>query len=149
MRRPVVAVAAGVLIIEAFVIAFINLVLGLAVKRQSMSLGGLAPGAMSAGAFAAGAAFAVFLLFCAAIAIRTAVTDRAPGRFARIVLVVCAVLHGLLGAAVVGMVGWPAFVAMMVTLGLVVATLVLYAEIGAANNGVAPEAGGTPSPTSP
>ncbi|MEU1631002.1 hypothetical protein ABZ746_38330 [Streptomyces sp. NPDC020096] len=140
MRRPVAAVAAGVLIIEAFVIAFINLVLGLAVKRQSMSLGGLAPGAMSAGAFVAGAVFAVFLLFCAAIAIRTAMADRAPGRFARVVLVVCAVLHGLLGAAVVGMVGWLAFVAMMVTLGLVVATLVLYADLGSAGKGAGPGA---------
>ncbi|MDF3291184.1 MULTISPECIES: hypothetical protein [Streptomyces] len=149
MRRPVAAVAAGVLVIEAVVIAFVNLVLGLAVKRQSMSLGGLAPGAMSTGAFAAGAAFALFLLCCAAIAVRAAIVDRSPGRFARIALVVCAVLHCVLGAAVVGMVGWLAFVAMMVTLGLVVATLVLYAELGAPRNGAAPEGGGTASPTSP
>ncbi len=132
MRRPVAAVAAGVLVIEAAVVAFVNLMLGLAVKRQSMSLGGLAPTAMSTGAFVAAAVFGLYLLACAAIAVRAAIVDRAPGRFARIALVVCAVAHCVLGAVVVGMVGWLAFVAMMVGLGLIVATLVLYAELGSA-----------------
>ena len=132
MRRPVAAAAAGVLAIEAVVVAFVNLMLGLAVKRQSMSLGGLAPAAMSTGAFVAAAAFGAFLLACAVVAVRAAVADRPPGRFARILLVVCAVAHCVLGAAVVGMVGWLAFAAMMLGLGLVVATLVLYAELGSA-----------------
>lgn len=135
MRRPVAAVAAGVLVIEAVAIAFVNLMLGLAVKRQSMSLGGLAPTAMSTGAFVAAGLIGLFLLTCAAIAVRAAVADRAPGRFARILLIVCAVAHCVLGAAVVGMIGWLAFVAMMVGLGLVVATLVLYAGLRPAESG--------------
>ena len=40
---------------------------------------------------------------------RIALRDRPPGRFGKILLIVCAVLHGVLGALVVGLVGWPAF----------------------------------------
>jgi hypothetical protein len=136
MRRATVAATAVALVIEAFVIAFVNLVLGLAVKRQSMSLGGLATGAMSTGAWVAGGLFAVFLLVCAAIAARVALKDRAPGRIGRLVLLVCAVVHGVLGAVVVGMVGWLAFLAMMVILALLVATLLLHPSDSAP--GVAP-----------
>jgi uncharacterized membrane protein YhaH (DUF805 family) len=124
MRRPVAAVAAVLLIAEAFAVGFVNLVLGLAVKRQSMSFGGLKAGAMSAGAWAAGVVFVLFLLGCAAIEIAVAVRDRAPGRRARLVLIVCAVVDALLAAAVVGMVGWLAFAALMVVLAAIVLTLV-------------------------
>lgn len=126
MRRPIATAAAVALVVEALVIAFVNLVLGLAVKRQSMSLGGLAPAAMSTGAWVAGALFGLYLVVCAAIVARTAVRDRAPGRVPRIVLIVCAVVHGVVGAAVVGIVGWLAFGAMMVILALLVATLMSY-----------------------
>ncbi len=145
MRRPVAAVAAVALVVEAFAVGFVNLVLGLAVKRQSMSLAGLKPSAMSAGAWAAGVLFAVFLVTCAAIEARTALRDRAPGRIARLALIVCAVVHGVLGAAVVGMVGWPAFAVFMVVLGLIVLTLVGYGEGG----GDAGRPAVTAEPTSP
>ena len=49
----------------------------------------------------------------------------------------------MLGAAVVGMVGWPAFLAMMAVLGLLVATLLLYEPRPAE------PAAGLASPTSP
>ncbi|MDI5966863.1 hypothetical protein POF50_012390 [Streptomyces sp. SL13] len=126
MRRPIAVAAALALVAEAVVIVFVNMVLGLAVKRQSMSLGGLKPGAMTSGAWAAGAVLGLYLLVCAVIEVRTAVRDRAPGRVNRLLLVVCAVVQGVLGAVVVGMVGWAAFGALMVVLALLVATLVIY-----------------------
>lgn len=141
MRRSIAATAAVALVAEAFVIAFVNLVLGMAVKRQSMSLGGLASGAMSTGAWVAGGVFGLCLLGCAAIAARTALRDRAPRRLPRLVLTVCAVAHGMLGAAVVGMVGWSAFAAMMVILALLVGTLLSYPAPTASD--------GTPTPTGP
>ena len=91
MRRATATTTTVALVAEAVVIAFVNLVLGLAVNRQSMSLAGLATGAMSAGAWVAGGLFAVFLLLCAAITARVALTDRAPGRLPRLVLLVCVV----------------------------------------------------------
>lgn len=125
-RRPIAAVAALALVAEAGAIAFVNMVLGLAVRRQSMSLAGLRPAAMTAGAWAAGAALGLYLLVCAVIEVHTALRDRAPGRLNRLLLVVCAVVQGVLGAVVVGMVGWAAFAALMVVLALLVATLVAY-----------------------
>src|SRR5437879_2713172 len=152
MRRPVAAVAAVLLIVEALGIGFVNWVLGLAVKRQSMSLGGLQPSAMSAGAWAAGALFALFLIACGVLLARIAIRDRAPGRVGRLVLIVCAVIHGVLGAVVVGMVGWFAFVALMVILGFLVLTLVGYGENGSTGQRTGTPNGtpnGTPTPTSP
>ncbi len=61
------------------------------------------------------------------LAARIALRDRMSGRIGRIVLIVCAVVQGVVGAAVVGLVGWWAFVLMMVILGLLVATLLMYA----------------------
>ncbi len=147
MRRPVAAVAAAALAVEAVAGAFVNLVLGLAVRRQSMSLGGLAPGAMSAGAWAAGAALGVFLLLCAVAAARIAAADRPPGRRTRLLLTVCAVAHGVLGTVAVGVAGWPVYTALMVTLGLLVATLVLWPPPAAGPAGAA--APGPANPTGP
>lgn len=126
MRRPIAVAAALALVAEAAAIAFVNLVLGLAVRDQSMSLAGLKPQAMTTGAWVAGAVFALYLLVCAVIELATAVRDRGPGRVNRLLLVVCAVLQGVLGAVVVGMVGWAAFAALMLVLALLVATLVTY-----------------------
>jgi hypothetical protein len=47
----------------------------------------------------------------------------------RAVLTSCAVAYGLLGALSVSLVGWFAFACMMVVLGLVVFTLLDYAEV--------------------
>ncbi|WP_407287737.1 hypothetical protein [Streptomyces sp. BP-8] len=127
-RRPVAAAAAVVLILEAFGIVLLNWILSIVVDRQQMSLAGLQPRAMSAGSWIGGVLFGLYLLFCAAVLIRTAVRDRAPGGFARIALIGAAVVHGLLGAFAVGLVGWVAFLAMSVVLGLIVLTLVAYGE---------------------
>ncbi|MBY8883980.1 hypothetical protein K7472_03870 [Streptomyces sp. PTM05] len=145
MRRPIAAVTAVALVVDACAVAFVNVILGLAVKRQNMSLAGLKPKAMSSGAFGAAVLFGLFLLVCAAFAARAAITDRGPGRVGRIVLVVCAVVHGVLGAFLVGMMGWLAFAAMMVVLALVVATLMSYAPPRPVPADGPPD--GSPSPT--
>src|SRR5438874_1539393 len=93
-----------------------------------MSLAGLAPGAMSVGAWAGGILFGLYLIFCAVMMARAALRDRPLGNFTRILLISCAVGHGLLGAFAVGLVGWAAFAAMMVVLAMIVMTLVAYAE---------------------
>jgi hypothetical protein len=83
------------------------------------------------------------------------VRDRGPAGFGRILLISAAVVHGLLGAFSIGLVGWLAFVFMMVVLGLIVLTLVAYdrkeqGEGAGAGAGDAPagpaDGGGAPQP---
>ncbi|MGW6604917.1 hypothetical protein [Streptomyces sp. NPDC055036] len=125
-RRPVAWVAAIVLLLEAVGIVFVNGVLATVVDNQRMSLAGLDPSAMSLGTWVMGGVLGAYLLLVAVILARTALKDRAPGRFGRIALIGCAVLHGVLGAVTVGLVGWSAFAFMMVVLGLIVLVLVAY-----------------------
>ncbi|MET8683864.1 hypothetical protein ABZV77_06570 [Streptomyces sp. NPDC004732] len=125
-RRPVAWVGAIILLVEAVGIALLNWFLGLVVDKQDMSLAGLDPRAMTVSTWIAGILFGGYLALCGIVLIRTAVRDRAPGTFGRLLLISCAVVHGLLGAFSVGLVGWAAFVFMMVVLGLVVLTLVAY-----------------------
>lgn len=125
-RRPVAAVAAVVLVIEAFGIVAAQLFLSMVVNDQNMSLAGLDPHLMSLGSVIGGIFFGLYLLLCAFALLRTAIRDRGPGTFLRIVLITAAVVHGLLGAATVGLVGWSAFAALMVVLALIVFSLVAY-----------------------
>ncbi|MFD8381553.1 hypothetical protein ACFV2X_23955 [Streptomyces sp. NPDC059679] len=127
-RRPVAVVTAVMLIVEAAGIALLNWILGLVVDRQQMSLAGLDTDAMSIGTWVAGGLFGLYLLLCALVLLRAGVRDRAPGRVARILLITCAVVHALVGAFVVGLVGWTAFALMMVMLGLIVLSLLSYDE---------------------
>lgn len=127
MRRGTAIATAVVLVLEALTVGFVNWILGLAVRHQKMSLAGLDTDVMAVGAWVAGALFAVFLLVCAVLVVRIARTSQLPGRLGRIVLIVCAVVQGVVGTAVVGLVGWYAFAVLMVVLGLLVGTLVLYA----------------------
>ena len=140
MRRGIAAATAVVLVLDALTIALVNWILGLAVRRQQMSLGGLRTDAMAVGSWVAGGVFALFLLCCAVLVARIALRDRMSGRFGRIVLIVCAVVHGVVGAAVVGLVGWYAFLVMMVVLALLVATLLFYAPEDQPVGGAAAEA---------
>ncbi|HEY5835574.1 hypothetical protein [Streptomyces sp.] len=126
VRRGVAVGAAVVLVLEALTIAFVNWIMGLAVRHQEMSLAGLDPDAMAAGSWAGGGLFALFLVGCAVLVARIGMRDRMAGRVGRIVLIVCAVVHGVAGAVVVGPVGWYAFVLLMVILALLVGTLVMY-----------------------
>ncbi|MFD5035373.1 hypothetical protein ACFVWX_22815 [Streptomyces sp. NPDC058220] len=125
-RRPVAWLAAIVLLVEGLGIVLVNGVLATVVDNQRMSLAGLDPDAMSIGTWVMGGVFGVYLALCAGILVRTAVKDRAPGRFGRIVLIACAVVHGVLGAVTVGLVGWSAFAFMMVVVGLIVLVLLAY-----------------------
>ncbi|WP_420882688.1 MULTISPECIES: hypothetical protein [Streptomyces] len=127
-RRPVALAAAVVLVLETAGILLLNWILSIVVDRQQMSLAGLRPDAMSVGAWGGAAVAALFLLFCAAVLLRAALRDRAPGRLTRIALICCAVAHGVVGALAVGLIGWPAFAALMVVLALLVLTLVAYGE---------------------
>lgn len=128
MRRGVAATAAIVLFLEAFGLAFVNWVMGLAVRHQDMSLAGLDPAAMAAGAWVAGGLLALLLIACAIVLAGTARRDRAPRGFGRLLLIAAAVLNVVLGTAVVGLLGWPAYVLMMLIFGLIVLSLTLYAR---------------------
>ncbi|MFI0780140.1 hypothetical protein [Streptomyces sp. NPDC021212] len=144
-RRPVAAVAAVTLMLEAVGIALLNWILGLVVDRQQMSLGGLDTDAMSVGTWVGGGVFGVYLLLCGVVLLRMALRDRAPGRLGRILLLTCAVTHGVVGAFSVGLVGWPAFAFLMVVLGLVVLSLLAY-EPEATGRGGAEGGQDAPSP---
>ncbi|MFH8488253.1 hypothetical protein [Streptomyces longisporoflavus] len=125
-RRPVAWAGAIVLLVEAVGVVLLNWFLGLVVNKQDMSLAGLDPHAMSVSTWIAGGVFGLYLALCAVVMLRSAIRDRAPGRLGRMLLISAAVVHGVLGAFSVGLVGWPAFVFMMVVLGLIVLTLVAY-----------------------
>ncbi|MER5555052.1 hypothetical protein ABT001_25840 [Streptomyces sp. NPDC002793] len=119
-------VTAVVLLVEAVGIVVVNGVLATVAGNQSMSLAGLDPDAMVTGTWVMGAVSGVLLVLCALIPLLAGIRDRAPGRFARIALIGCAVVHGVLGAVAVGLLGWTAFAFLMVVLALIVLTLVAY-----------------------
>ncbi|WP_418958755.1 hypothetical protein [Streptomyces tritici] len=127
-RRPIAIVAALVLLAEAVGIVVLNAVMARFVEGQSMSLDGLDPDAMVTGTWALGIVSGALLALCAAVALLAAIRDRRPGRAGRALLIGCAVIHGLLGAVTVGLIGWGAFAFMMVVLGLIVLTLVAYGQ---------------------
>lgn len=126
VRRPVAFVAAIVLFGEAAGMVLVNGILATVVDNQEMSLAGLDPAAMSAGAWVMGGVAGLYLVLCGLVLLLTGIRDRAPGRVGRAALIGCAVVHGVLGALTVGLIGWAAFVFMMVVLGLIVLTLVAY-----------------------
>ena len=126
MRRPVAWVAAIVLFVEAIGIALLNWFLGVVVDRQDMSLAGLDSDMMSVSSKVGGLLFGLYFALCGVAALLVAVRGSGPGLFGRILLTSAAVVHGLLGAFTVGLVGWGAFVLMMVVLGLIVFTLLAF-----------------------
>jgi hypothetical protein len=142
VRRGIAATTAAVLVLEALAIALVVSILGVAVRRQNMSLAGLKTDAMAAGAWTGGGVLALFLLVCAVLALRVALRDRMTGRVGRFVLIVCAVEHGVIGAAAVGLAGWPVFGVLMLVLALLVATLLFYAP----EDEVAPDPASGPAP---
>lgn len=127
-RRTVAAVTASVLTVEAAVLVGLNLFLGKVADAQQMSLAGIEPRAMTVSAVIGAVLVGGYVLSCAAILVRTAVRDLPPRGFWRIVLISCAVVHGVLGAFCVGLVGWLAFTVMMAVLGLIVWSLTWYGE---------------------
>ncbi|MEU1198347.1 hypothetical protein ABZ446_19200 [Streptomyces sp. NPDC005813] len=142
VRRPVAWVTAIVLFVEAIGIALLNWFLGVVVDRQDMSLAGLDPDMMSVSSKVGGLVFGLYFAACALTALLVALRDRAPRVLGRVLLISAAVVHGLLGAFTVGLVGWGAFAFMMVVLGLIVFTLLAYDRREAAGPAdAAPEGG--------
>jgi hypothetical protein len=125
-RRPVAVAAALVLLVEAVGIVAINGILATFVDKQNMSLADLDPDAMVTGTWAMGGVFGLYLAACGVVVLLAGLRDRAPGRIARILLISCAIAHGVLGALTVGLVGWAAFAFMMVVLSLIVLVLLAY-----------------------
>ncbi|MCX4577114.1 hypothetical protein [Streptomyces sp. NBC_01571] len=126
VRRPVAWVAAIVLFVEAVGIALLNWFLGVVVDRQDMSLAGLDSDMMSTSSKIGGVVFGLYFALCGVVALLVAVRNRAPGVVGRVLLISAAVVHGLLGAFTVGLVGWGAFAFMMVVLGLILFTLLAF-----------------------
>lgn len=126
VRRPVAFATALVLFVEAVGIVVLNGVLATVVGNQNMSLAGMDPDAMVTGTWVMGGVSGALLLLCGLIPLLAGLRDRAPGRFARIGLIMCAVAHAVLGALAVGLIGWAAFVFLMAALGLIVLTLVVF-----------------------
>lgn len=137
--------AALLLVLEALVTLVLGVVLGIAVERQNMSLGGLAPRDMAVGVWAGLGALAAFLLLVGAVLAFTGARRRAMGRPTRILLIVCAVLHAVLAAVTLALSGVIAFVVLVVTLGF----LVLLIQLGSATaqaQGPRPDAAPKPAP---
>ncbi|MCX5278743.1 hypothetical protein [Streptomyces sp. NBC_00198] len=142
VRRPVAWVTALVLFAEAIGVALLNWFLGVVVDRQDMSLAGLDSDTMAVSSKIGGLVFGLYFVACAVSALLVGVRDRAPGLVGRVLLISAAVVHALLGAFTVGLVGWGAFVFMMVVLGLIVFTLLAYDRREAGPADAAPPGGG-------
>ncbi|MFG2986078.1 hypothetical protein ACGFYQ_33335 [Streptomyces sp. NPDC048258] len=146
LRRLVAGLAAIVLVAEAAVLVLVHIVLGKTTANQAMSIAGSDPDVMSKATYGLGVGMGAFLLLCAVLAAVAAVRDRAPGAFARVVLVTAAVTHGVLGVLAVALVGWGAFAVTSLILCLLVLTLMLYAAPAEAGNGAGGEVRDTPPP---
>ncbi|WP_406737914.1 hypothetical protein OG365_13210 [Streptomyces sp. NBC_00853] len=153
LRRLVAGLAAIVLVVEAAVLVLVHIVLGRTTANQSMSIAGSDPDVMSKATYAMGAGMGAFLVLCAVLAAVTALRDRSPGRFGRVVLISGAVAHGVLGVLSVALVGWAAFATMMLILCLLVLTLTSYAARparhgsgGGSSSGGGGSGGDTPPP---
>jgi hypothetical protein len=122
----VAAIVAIVLFVEALGVAALNWFLGIVVDRQDMSLAGLDPDMMSTSSKIGGIVFGLYFALCGLVALLVALRNRPPAGFGRILLISAAVVHGLLGAFVWGLVGWPAFLFMVLVLALIVLLLMTY-----------------------
>jgi predicted MFS family arabinose efflux permease len=117
---------AVVLFVEAFGVAALNWFMGVVVDRQDMSLAGLDSDTMATSSKVGGVLFGLYYALCGLVALLVALRNRPPAGFGRILLISAAVVHGLLGAFVWGLVGWPAFLFMIVVLALIVLLLMSY-----------------------
>ncbi|MFF4764829.1 hypothetical protein [Streptomyces sp. NPDC001292] len=146
VRRPVAWVVALVLFAEAFGVAALNWFLGEVVHRQRMSLADLDPNMTSTSSKAGGLVFGLYFALCGLVALIVAVRGRRPAGFGRVLLISAAVVHGLLGAFAWGLVGWRAFLFMVLVLGLIVLLLMTYdseeGPAGAVPGGGPQDAGG-------
>ncbi|MFD7696966.1 hypothetical protein [Streptomyces sp. NPDC059805] len=142
VRRPVAWVVAVVLFVEALGVGALNWFLGIVVDRQDITLAGLDPDVMSVSSKVGGVVFGAYFALCGLVALLVALRDRAPAGFGRVLLISAAVVHALLGAFAWGLVGWTAFLFMVVVFALIVLVLMTYDGQGApAKPADAPSAG--------
>jgi hypothetical protein len=149
IRRPVAVMTAVALFVEGVGIAAVQWLLGTVVDRQQMSLAGLDADAMSVSTKAGGVLFGLYFVFCGVVALLVALRNRPAAGLGRILLISAAVVHGLLGALTVGLVGWGAFTFMMVVLGLVLLTLLTYDRQDGVADAVPAGSGGVDGPGGP
>ncbi|MDG9716287.1 hypothetical protein [Streptomyces sp. DH24] len=126
VRRPVAWIVAVVLFAEAVGVAALNWFLGVVVDRQDMSLAGLDPDMMSTSSKIGGLVFGLYFALCGLVALLVALRNRPPAGLGRVLLISAAVVHAVLGAVTWGLVGWHAFLFMVLVLGLVVLLLMTY-----------------------
>ncbi|MEU6401577.1 hypothetical protein [Streptomyces sp. NPDC046985] len=141
LRRPVAWIVAVVLFAEAVGFAALNWFLGEVVHRQRMSLAGLDPNVMATSSKIGGLVVGLYFALCGLVALLVAVRGRRPAGLGRILLISAAVVHGLLAAFAWGLVGWKAFLFMVVVLALIVLLLMTY-DRGEASRGAAGAADG-------
>lgn len=123
-RTAVAWVTAVVLLAEAFGVILLCLTLGAVVDNQSMSLAGIDPDLVVNSTYVLAVVAGLLLVLCAVVALLCALRHSGPGRAGRVLLIVAAVVHGVLAAATLALVGWPVFVALLVVLALIVWLLV-------------------------
>jgi hypothetical protein len=140
----VALVTAVVLFCEAVGIALLNWSLGTLVDRQQMSLAGLEPAKMSASSKIGGLVFGLYFVLCGIAALAVCLRNRPSAGLGRILLISAAVVHAVLGAFAVGLIGWRAFAYMMVVLALIVLTLMTYDRDGARHAATKPPAAPEP-----
>ncbi|GAA2956377.1 hypothetical protein GCM10010478_65280 [Streptomyces erythrogriseus] len=119
-------IVALVLFAEALGVLGVNWFLGVVVDRQDMSLAGLDPDVMSVSSKAGGVVFGLYFGLCGVVSLLVALRDRAPAGFGKVLLISAAVVHALLGAFAWGLIGWTAFLFMVVVLTLIVLLLMTY-----------------------
>ncbi|MFJ6083944.1 hypothetical protein ACIQI8_21335 [Streptomyces sp. NPDC092369] len=157
IRRPVAWIVAVVLFVEAFGVAALNWFLGIVVDRQDMSLAGLDSDTMAVSSKAGGIVFGLYFALCGLVALLVALRNRPPAGLGRVLLISAAVVHGLLAAFVWGLVGWSAFLFMVVVLALIVLLLMTYDSLPEpareepqdAKGGDGPKVTPPPAPTTP
>ncbi|MBV2355909.1 hypothetical protein KUM39_16255 [Streptomyces sp. J2-1] len=146
LRRPLAWVLTAVLLAEAFAIAWLNWFLGVVVGRQRMSLAGLDPHVMSLSSKLGGLLFGLYFVLCALVTLLVAVRGRAPAGVGRVLLVSAAVVHALLGAVCLALIGPRPFLFMLAVLALLVLLLVTYDREPGTAPGVPHPRTGEPGP---
>ncbi|WP_439940269.1 hypothetical protein [Streptomyces sp. BBFR115] len=146
VRRPVAWVVAVVLFAEALGVAALNWILGEVVHRQRMSLAGTDPDVVSTSSKVGAVVFGLYFAVCGLVALLVAIRGRRPAGLGRILLISAAVVHSVLAAVSWGLVGWQAFVFLIVALALIVLLLMTYDVVegpaGAIPSDAGPQDGG-------
>jgi hypothetical protein len=125
MRKTVLTTAAVLLIVEGLVLGLVGIVLGVAVNQQSMSFGGLDPALMALAAWIGQGVLAVAFVVAGVLVARAAARGAAAGTLTRVLLLIACVVNGVLGAAMLALMGVGVFVVLILLLALFVAAFLL------------------------